>query len=221
MNSGARRKVIKDQVQDSRSTIVCLQETKMEHIEGSVVAETLGTSFSEQFAVLPSEGASGGILLAVHKDFYRLTDVTEGAYSITAKLHTTMAPLSWWITVVYGSQDDSEKLDFLNELRQIRYLAEQKWIIIGDFNMIIDPQDKSSNNLNHRIMGAFRNAVNEMELKEIKLQGKKFTWTSNRTHTRIDRAFCTADWEAMLPTCMMKADSFVASDHCPLIVVGA
>lgn len=69
LNSSARRKVVRDQVQETGCTIVGLQETKMEHIDDRVVTESLGTRFREQYLVLPSEGASGGILLAVDKDY--------------------------------------------------------------------------------------------------------------------------------------------------------
>lgn len=72
----------------------------------------------------------------------------------------------------------------------------------------------------YRIMAAFRDSINVMELKEIKLAGKKFTWTNNRTHTRIDRAFCSIEWETMLPECFLQTGSSASSDHCPIILVG-
>jgi hypothetical protein len=30
-----------------------------------------------------------------------------------------------------------------------------KWIVLGDFNMILQAADKSNDNLNRRLMGAF------------------------------------------------------------------
>jgi len=49
--------------------------------------------------------------------------------------------------------------------------VSDKWLVIGDFNMILSAEDKSNNNLNRRIMGAFRNMVNDLELKELQLKG--------------------------------------------------
>lgn len=69
-------------------------------------------------------------------------------------------------------------------------------------------------------MGAFRRLLDDLELKELKLQGRKFTWSNNRTQTRIDRAFCTAEWDLMLPDCTLQAVSSLVSDHCPLLLVG-
>lgn len=47
--------------------------------------------------------------------------------------------------------------------------------------MILHAQDKSNFNINRRMMGAFRAMINELELKEINLRGRKYTWT-NKLH---------------------------------------
>jgi hypothetical protein len=58
------------------------------------------------------------------------------------------------------------------------------------------------------------------ELKELRLKGRKFTWSNNVSQTRIDRAFCTTEWDLMLPNCVLQAISSLVSDHCPLLIVG-
>lgn len=58
--------MVRNYVQDTKSTIVCLQETKLNHIDDAVVAETLGQSFTENYAFLPAEGTRGGVLIATH-----------------------------------------------------------------------------------------------------------------------------------------------------------
>lgn len=113
--------------------------------------------------------------------------------TVSARIEATRSAIEWWITVVYGPQGDNEKLLFLQELRQIKQAVSDKWLVIGDFNMILSAEDKSNNNLNRRIMGAYRNMVNDLELKELQLKGRKFTWSNDVTQTRIDRAFCTID----------------------------
>lgn len=69
-------------------------------------------------------------------------------------------------------------------------------------------------------MGAFRNLVDDLELKEIKLLGRMFTWSNSRTHTRIDRAFRSSEWDLILPNCGLQAVSSLVSDHCLLPLVG-
>jgi endonuclease/exonuclease/phosphatase family metal-dependent hydrolase len=95
-----------------------------------------------------------------------------------------------------------------------------KWIIIGDFNMIVSATDKSNDNLNRCLMVAFRVVVRDLELKELSLRGRKFTWSNNQTQTRIDRVFCTMAWDLMMPNMFMQALSSRVSDHCPLVIAG-
>jgi hypothetical protein len=103
----------------------------------------------------------------------------------------------------------------------MKQVASEKWLLIGDFNLILQARDKSNNNLNRRLMGAFQDAIQDFELKELNLLGRKFTWSNDRTHTRIDRAFCSVEWDLMLPRVFLQALSSNVSDHCPLVIAGS
>ena len=79
--------------------------------------------------------------------------------------------------MMYGPQGDRAKLEFLQELRNNQNFVQDRWLIVGDFNLILQANDKRSNgNLNTRMMGAFTSIVNSFELKELNLCGRKFTW---------------------------------------------
>jgi hypothetical protein len=54
------------------------------------------------------------------------------------------------------------------------------WLIIGDFNLIYRAEDKNNDNLDFRLMGLFRRALTSCQLKELKLQNRKFTWSNER-----------------------------------------
>jgi hypothetical protein len=86
---------------------------------------------------------------------------------------------------------------FIRELRGIKQLVQSRWLLIRDFNLIYQDQDKNNNHLNRRMMNRFRRALNFLEVKEIELLGRQFTWSSNQqtpTLTRIDKALCTLAW---------------------------
>ena len=123
--------------------------------------------------------------------------------------------------MVYGPQGDREKIEFLRELRDIKPVVGDNWLLIGDFNLILTAEDKSNDNLNRRLMGEFRSTLNYLELKELNLRGRKYTWSNDVTQTRIDRAFCTVEWDLMLPASELQALSSMVSDHSPLLLVGA
>ena len=220
LNNKARRKVVKDLMQQKRCTIVTLQETKLANVTAQDITETLGTRFSTQFAFLPAQGTRGGALVAVDEDYYTITHSEFREHTVSVCITSNQCLATWWITVVYGPQGDSEKIEFLRELREVKTVVGDRWLVIGDFNLILRAEDKSNANLNRRLMAEFSNTLNFLELKELKLRGRKYTWSNDVTQTRIDRAFCTVDWDLMLPDSTLEAQSSMVSDHSPLILTG-
>ncbi|XP_073359839.1 uncharacterized protein [Aegilops tauschii subsp. strangulata] len=70
-------------------------------------------------------------------------------------------------------------------------------------------------------MGRFRAKLNRLELKEMYLNGRKFTWSNERenvTVEKIDHVFMTSDWEDLYPASFLSAVGSVISDHCPLLM---
>jgi hypothetical protein len=86
--------------------------------------------------------------------------------------------------------------------------------------MILHAADKSNLNLNRRLMGSFQQVVSDLELRELPLRGRRFTWSNNQNQTRIDRAFCYAAWDIVLPNSCLFALSSRVSDHCSLLISG-
>jgi endonuclease/exonuclease/phosphatase family metal-dependent hydrolase len=71
------------------------------------------------------------------------------------------------------------------------------------------------------MMGRFRRLLNELELVEIDLLGRQFTWSNEReapTLVRLDRVFVTTDWDQLFPDCILQALASSISDHCPLLL---
>jgi endonuclease/exonuclease/phosphatase family metal-dependent hydrolase len=92
-------------------------------------------------------------------------------------------------------------------------------MLVGDFNLILRASEKNNTNLDRPMMNRFRQFVSAMELKEIYMHGRLFTWSSEReipTLTRIDRALVSIDWDLNNPDCTLQALSSNVSDHAPL-----
>jgi exonuclease III len=70
-------------------------------------------------------------------------------------------------------------------------------------------------------MGRFRRFLDDVEVKEIPLLGRKYTWSNERQSpilVRLDRAFCCMDWEGIFPDSVLQSSTAGVSDHCPLIL---
>lgn len=222
LNNPNRRDVVRDMVTSTRATIVCLQETKLQCFDDRLIAQTLGYQFTGNYSYLPAAGVRGGILIAVSDNHFRLSS-SRTDNTITVRLQMLEDGEEWDITGVYGPQGRQNKTRFIQELKSLKDTVAQKWLITGDFNLIYKAEDKNNNRLNRRLMGGFKQALEHLELKELSLNGRKYTWTNeqeNPTMTRIDRMFCTIQWEEAFPTAHLQALASTLSDHCPLFLQG-
>jgi len=71
------------------------------------------------------------------------------------------------------------------------------------------------------MMGRFRRLIKELELQELELLGRRFTWSNERdspTLVRLDRVLCSSSWEQLFPESLLQSTAAGISDHCPLIL---
>ena len=217
LNDPAKRDSVREFISNISANLVCIQETKMELVDRYVVSQCLGPAFDD-FSFLPAVGTRGGILLAWDSTVLSVSNISLHSFSITREAKYKEGG-SWWITAVYGLQDNEAKIQFLAELEVRRSLCPGPWLLIGDFNMILCAADKNNGNLDRANMARFRAFVNKLELKEMYMHGRTFTWSNERctpTMTRIDRALVSIDWELRYPDALLQALSSSVSDHTPL-----
>lgn len=125
---------------------------------------------------------------------------------------------------LYGPADDANKDAFLDELARTAPPLADPWLINGDFNLIYEARDKNNHNLNRRLMGRFRSAMDAAGLRQIRCSNRNFTWSSERenpTLVSFDKFFCNANWEGLFPNTLLMAASTACSNHCPLLLVDA
>lgn len=70
-------------------------------------------------------------------------------------------------------------------------------------------------------MGRLRRFLSDCELKEVYLHGRRYTWSNERespTLVRLDRVFCSVDWEELHESCSLRCLASVIADHCPLLL---
>ena len=121
LNNPARRKVVRDLVQETRATIVSIQETKLQSFTPQLVTETLGPKFVQSYVFLPAD------------DHYKILQDEVGVHTVTAKVAAISGGEEWSLTTVYWPQADQDKINFLGELRWISQAVLEKWLLIGDF----------------------------------------------------------------------------------------
>jgi exonuclease III len=153
LNDKGRRDNLRKIVDASKPAVICLQETKLAHITERDVVFFLGRDFT-QFVFLPAQQTRGGILIAWRDGSFSVDHHLVNRYSMSVLLSSKDDP-SWWLTGVYGPQQDADKISFLEELREVRACCPGPWMLAGDFNMIYCSEDKNNDNINRAMMDRF------------------------------------------------------------------
>jgi hypothetical protein len=125
------------------------------------------------------------------------------------------------LTCVYGPQENDAKIQFMQELREIRAECHGPWMIAGVFNLICKAEVKNNSNYNRVMMRRFRRLIDDLALKEVPLVGRKYTWSNQQdspTLVQLDRVLCTVGWEELFPNALLESAALDDSDHCPLIL---
>jgi exonuclease III len=175
--------------------VICLQETKMAQPSQRTLLSMLGSDFTGSLA-LPSIGARGGILIAWRQHLGVTGATRTDVHSVSVQFCSEEGH-HWWLTCVYGPQSNEAKIQFLQELRQIRAACQGPWMISRDFNLILQVEDKNNLHINRALMGRFKKLVDDLALKEIPLHGRKFAWSNQQnqpTLVKLDRVLCSIDF---------------------------
>ena len=147
-----------------------------------------------------------------------------GCYSITVNVWQSGvigSDYHWWLSYVYGPQEDHDKVIFMEELEAIRDACQGPWAIYGDFNLILSEADKNNQRINRTNLSRFRRTVASLEMQDLHLHGRCFTWSNERenpTLVRLDRVLVSIDWDEMFPSSHLRTLELDASDHFPLLL---
>jgi hypothetical protein len=99
---------------------------------------------------------------------------------------------------------------------------EQLPILIGgDFNILRCPSEKNNDNFDHRWPFLFNSVIDGLNLWELEMSGRKFTWANalpNPTYEELDRILVSTEWEQEFPLTNVVALSRGISDHTHLLL---
>ncbi|XP_074291194.1 uncharacterized protein LOC141617962 [Silene latifolia] len=125
-------------------------------------------------------------------------------------------------TIVYGSNSDSERITLWEQINQIKDQCFKPWCICGDFNSILDYNERLGREVTWSEIKDFRQCVDYCEVSDIVAHGSFFTWNNKqdpytRVFSRIDRCLINIEWLWLFPDSsayFIKEGTFV---HCPCI----
>lgn len=177
-------------------------------------------SFNE-FLFVPSIGASGGLLVAWNSQLLVGSTRLISGSAIAVDLISKIDGSEWTVLNVYGPCTDEGKKEFTDYLKSITIPDNEEWIIMGDFNLYRTSENRNREGANIGDMFLFNSMISHMELTEIPLHGKRFTWSNMQQPPlleKLDWVFTNNSWTLTYPETSCSALSMEVSDHWPLVV---
>ena len=200
INDRDKRKLIKNVIKTQKVDLVCLQETKIQEMTSGIM-RSLRIGRCLEWGAGNSRGAVGrkeGVVVFWDNMVLQMAEMEVGKYLVACRFKNCEDGFCWIFTGVYGPTVKLEGEDFLSELGAIRGLWNELWCVAGDFNMIRFPSERSRGGRLSSAMRRFSEVVQDLELRDLPLQGGLFTWSggfNNWLKSKIDRFLISEDWE--------------------------
>ncbi|KAF8687328.1 hypothetical protein HU200_043011 [Digitaria exilis] len=201
--------------------VLCLQETKLQHVDLYKAASFLPHLLANSYTFQPSVGASGGLLTAWDPTALQLLSTSIRQFTITSTFHTTTSDLQFSVTNCYGPCLHADKMIFLDELVALSSQVAGPSVLLGDFNLVRNPTEKSTRNIDQSELNLFNAAIDTMALQELPLLDRRFTWSNHQEVpilAKLDQFLVSTDWSLLLPNSLVTSASSQASDHCQIIL---
>jgi endonuclease/exonuclease/phosphatase family metal-dependent hydrolase len=125
------------------------------------------------------------------------------------------------MVAVYGAAQDRHKPSFLAKLVRICENERLPLMVGGDFNIIRRKEEKNNDNFYARWPFIFNAIIESLDLREIVLSGRQFTWANRRatpTYEKLDRVLVRVEVELKFPLLSVHALTRSGSDHTSLLV---
>ncbi|XP_062014150.1 uncharacterized protein LOC133730607 [Rosa rugosa] len=210
------RRALKDLISQNRPQIVFLCETKISLLSDfKALHATLG--FPHSHEVL-SDGQSGGLGMFWSEDV-TATIGTVSAHHMDLFIDCGVDNPRWRLTGFYGYARTVERDRSWQLLRELSDLDTLPWVVIGDFNEILNSSEKKDGPVREeRQMRGFRDALGYGDLLDLRFQGPQSTWWNSETQLRLDRAVCTPTWCDIYGHARLRHLPPSDSDHVPILL---
>lgn len=144
-----------------------------------------------------------------------IIEVVKGTHSLILNLSLADG-FNLRITGVYGPNSSSKRRWFWPEMYDLSNLCEPNWIMGGDFNISRWSWEKSNQKPPTKGMKNFNKFIESVELLDIPMQNGKYTWSSSRAKTLIDRFLITDSCIQKFGNPIVNRLPSITSDHFPI-----
>ncbi|XP_058217549.1 uncharacterized protein LOC131328649 [Rhododendron vialii] len=198
--------------------MLLVQESKLESLERLSVQKMWGNADFE-FVCSNAIGASGGLLCIWNRDFFKVDSVIiQRSFIQVQGVINNIFPCV--VVNVYAPNEVVQRKLLWEELLNVKASSSIPWCVGGDFNEIQDVNERVGCLRIERGMRDFVDFRNNMELIDLPMLGRNFTWTNfqdRAIHSRLDRFLVSIQWMENFKLLQWGLPRPI-SDHCPIVL---
>lgn len=176
------------------------------------------------FAMLETLGFAGGIWLLWKSSMVQVEVLSLTEQEIHVLLQVQSLPSSWLLSAIYDSPKFKNMCIMWENLKTISDHHDLSWILIGDFNEVLDESEKfGGNSLSVRKFREYREYMDHCSLLDLGFLGPKYTWTNKRgignlIQEQLDRCWATPSWKTLFPEASVSHLARINFDHCSMLL---
>ncbi|XP_020972479.1 uncharacterized protein LOC110269158 [Arachis ipaensis] len=165
-----------------------------------------------------SDGASGGLLLMWDEMSFKMNNCYKGERWLCVERIILNNNFNCAFFLVYGAHNRDKKIVVWEELSYTAGLCQVHCCFMGDFNEIIQVEERKGNASLSILAEEFKSWVQDMLLVDLPLTDRMFTWFRGWSCSRIDRVLVNLEWMEEFLEIRLRGGPRCLSDHCPMIV---
>ncbi|XP_059301908.1 uncharacterized protein LOC132053826 [Lycium ferocissimum] len=155
---------------------------------------------------------------------FEASEISNDTQQVTMKFKQKDNFDVFYMTFVYAKDKEHLRKPLWESLHNSYNLVGGPWCISGDFNVIMDANEKKGGNP-HKMQKSwdFINSMEECGMVDAGFSGPRFTWCNardmgHRIWKRLDRVFINQEWTAKYPRTSVEHLASTGSDHTPMLV---
>lgn len=212
---------LQELIRSFKPTVLALLETK---INSNLSAPYICKSSSfNKFVCAEAIGFAGGIWLFWDDTVIDLEVIAVDDQIITVIVRT-LYRVDCVLSVVYASPVYMLRSSLWEYLEALGSVMTAPWLLIGDWNQVLVPADKSGGRPVGSLMSnSLWQVVLRCALLDLGFTGSKYTWSNHRQgqgciRERLDRAWCNSAWQLQHPHASVQHLYRSYSDHSPILL---
>ena len=192
-----------------------MQETKREEFNLAFIRKFALRRF-DHFAFIPSEGASGGLLVIWAGNWFSGEVLLEESFGMVMRFSSVFSTDRFTLVNVYGPCSGIERENFVAWLFHLDIPDDALWLLLGDFNFYRYSDSRNRPGTNLSDIALFNEIISFLGLIELPIKGRSFTWSNMQAEpllVQLDWFFTSAAWTIKFPNTLVNPLARPTSDR--------